>query len=332
MSDVRVLLVADTHLGFDMPQRPRVRRRRRGKEFFSNYLKALEPAFHGEVDLVVHGGDLLYRSRVPASLVDQALEPLRALAAQGVHVFFVPGNHERGALPYPLLAWGVHVFHNPHTFSVNVRGTTVAVSGFPFFRHIGRRIAQTVEQCGARGADIHLLCMHQAVEGARVGAHDYCFRQGDDVVSARALPRRFAAVLSGHIHRSQTIDGEPVAPPVIYPGATTKTSFAERLETKGYRLLTFSEGGVTANRFVELPSRPMRILRLDVDGRSGAWLRRSLGAGLTRLEPDAIVDIRLTGSLSNDAAAAVTAKELRRIAPGTMNISCREGKAPKNSG
>ena len=64
-SRLRVLLLADTHLGLDLPLRPRVDRRRRGPDFFANTARALEPALRGEVGLVVHGGDLLYRSHRP---------------------------------------------------------------------------------------------------------------------------------------------------------------------------------------------------------------------------------------------------------------------------
>src|SRR5262245_37569040 len=51
---IRILLLADSHLGFDLPTRERVRRRRRGHDFLANYATALEPALAGEVDLVVH--------------------------------------------------------------------------------------------------------------------------------------------------------------------------------------------------------------------------------------------------------------------------------------
>jgi len=73
---VRVLLVADTHIGFDLPRRPRLQRRRRGHDFMANFRRALAPALAGEADLVVHGGDLLYRSRVPPT-VNIALRPGR---------------------------------------------------------------------------------------------------------------------------------------------------------------------------------------------------------------------------------------------------------------
>ena len=66
---VRVLLLADTHLGFDLPVNPRVNRRRRGHDFLANYATALRPAINGEVELVVHGGDVFNRSRPPSSVV-----------------------------------------------------------------------------------------------------------------------------------------------------------------------------------------------------------------------------------------------------------------------
>ena len=60
MGSIRILFLSDTHLGIDWPLRPRVKRSRRGDDFWHNYLLALQPAFNKEVDLVIHGGDLLY--------------------------------------------------------------------------------------------------------------------------------------------------------------------------------------------------------------------------------------------------------------------------------
>ncbi len=91
-SAIRVLLVADTHLGFDLPIRPRIERRRRGHDFLANLNRALQPALTGEVDLVVHGGDLFDRSKVPAALVDIAMAPLLRVAEAGTPVYLVPGK------------------------------------------------------------------------------------------------------------------------------------------------------------------------------------------------------------------------------------------------
>ena len=73
---IRILLLADSHLGIDTPLQVRVARRRRGDDFLANYRLALAPALAGDVDIVVHGGDVFDRPRVPASLAYQALQPL----------------------------------------------------------------------------------------------------------------------------------------------------------------------------------------------------------------------------------------------------------------
>ena len=46
MGIIRILFLADTHLGFDLAFRPRIERRRRGPEFFANFERALQPARH----------------------------------------------------------------------------------------------------------------------------------------------------------------------------------------------------------------------------------------------------------------------------------------------
>jgi len=268
---VRVLFCADTHLGFDFPFRPRVARHRRGDDFFRNYERIVERARAGDVDLVVHGGDLLYRSRVPARLVEMAFAPLRRVADAGVPVVVVPGNHERSHIPYPLLALHsrIHIFDRPRTFSLRAAGRSLALVGFPYCREgIRDRFADLVARAsaGAPSSDIRLLCMHHCFEGATVGPHDYTFRRAPDVVQAEALPHGYAAFLSGHIHRFQVLTrdlrGRGLPAPVLYPGSIERTSRAEAAEPKGYLLLTFAPASAAGGRlvrwrFCRLPTRPM---------------------------------------------------------------------------
>ena len=102
--------------------------------FFQNFERALEPARTGEVDVVVHGGDLLFRSRVPARLAEAALAPLKQLADSGTPVLLVAGNHERSCMPFPLLALHerLHIFDRTRTVFVDARGVRVAFMGFPY--------------------------------------------------------------------------------------------------------------------------------------------------------------------------------------------------------
>lgn len=331
---LRLLLLADTHLGFDQPRRPRVQQRRRGPDFFTNFERALQPALNGEVDLVVHGGDLLFRSKVPPALVEQALTPLRRVADAGVPVALVPGNHERSQIPCGLLArhQRLLVFDRPRTFVVEAAGLRVALAGFPAVRDDVRHcFAEKVEETGWRevDADVRLLCLHQAIEGATVGPADFVFRSGDDVIRGRDLPPGFAAVLAGHIHRQQVLthdlSGARIAAPVFYPGSIERTSFAEKAEVKGYLRIDIDVDTATCtaavtHRFCRLPARPMVSVDVAVDGIDAAALEARITAAIAAAPPDAVLQLRLTGASRQHTSVLPTAARLRELAPSTMNV------------
>jgi exonuclease SbcD len=343
---IRVLLLADTHVGLDLPQHPRVHRRRRGHDFQANFERALAPALHGEVDFVVHGGDLFYRARLPPKIVELGLEPLLRVAERGVPVFLVPGNHERGRIPRHL--WSahpdLHIFEMPTTFTLRIRGHTVAISGFPFLRDGRDRFVENLASTchNEAPADLRLLCTHLAFEGAQVGVQNYTFRSGPEVVRGRDIPSEFAAVLSGHIHRAQILrhdlEGAALGAPVIYPGSIERTSFAEREEAKGYFLLHFEPrpsgpGALTNLRFHPLPTRPMAEVSLG----SGPTDRRSLLQEASRqlrgLAADSVVRVKWASSVS--MSARLSACDLRALAPQEMNIEIAyapSSRSPPNPG
>ena len=330
-TDVRVLLLGDSHLGFDLPARPRVERRRRGHDFLANYAAALQPALNGEVDIVVHAGDVFDRSKVLPTLAYQAFEPLRRVADRGVPVFIVPGNHERSVLPHLRFAShpGVHVFDQPRTHVVKVRETTIALSGFPYERDVRIRFADVLNQTGWGGtaATHRLLCIHQCVEGATVGPADYTFTTAMDVVRHRDVPPAFAAVLSGHIHRYQAITCDlarrALATPVLYPGSLERTTFAEMGETKGFMVVRLCNRGgksLAEWEFRELPARPMIRTEIAVDEPGETALATIVRDVIAAAPPDAVLSIRVAGSLTDAQWRAVTAAKVRAMAPSTMNV------------
>jgi exonuclease SbcD len=275
---LRLLLLADTHLGL-------------APEHSDAFERALAPAFRGEVDLVVHGGDVFFRSRIPPSLVLDSFAPLKRLADAGVPVVVVPGNHERSAIPFPLLAAhpSIHIFDRAKTITLDVRGTSIAIAGFPNDRDsIRNTFPALLEATGWREAEagIRLLCVHQTVEGATVGPSDFFFRGAPDVIAGSDIPTGFAAVLSGHIHRHQVLRRDirrrPLGSPVFYPGSTHRTSSAERAEPKGTLQFEFvptpAGGRVHAWRFNELspalePFAPRRRMSSVIEHEAAAALR-----------------------------------------------------------
>ena len=335
MGIVRVLFLADTHLGFDLTFRPRIERRRRGPEFFANFKLALQPALDGRVDCVVHGGDLLFRSKVPAQLVTLAFEPLKEVAERGIPIYLVPGNHERSKIPHSHLGEHpqIHVFNRPRMFRLQKENCTLALAGFPFVRHgIRQNFLSLVDQTGyhSEDADIHLLCIHQAIDGATVGPVGYRFRNRPDVINSSEVPAKFSAVLAGHIHRFQVLtedlNAKLLPAPVFYSGSIERTSFAERNEEKGYLILEFEsaalkEGILRQWQFHKLPARPMIQLNLHVGKMNNAELLSWIETRLTLLPEDSIVKLKVHGTVSPQAMKVLNAAGLRALAPKTMNIN-----------
>jgi exonuclease SbcD len=320
---VRVLFVSDTHLGFDLPRRPRVVRRRRGDDFFQNFARALEPALIGEIDVVVHGGDLLYRSRVPAWLAEAALAPLKRLADSGVPVLLVPGNHERSRMPFPLLALHerLHVFDGPRTLVLEARGVRVAFMGFPYTHDIRHRFPEILAALNRDGlpADIRVLCLHQCIEGATCGPGDFTFRFGPDVIRTADLPRNVVVTLSGHIHRHQVL--QPVGgPPIVYAGSIERTSFAEAPETKGFVVLELARSGLRSFEFRPLPARTMVTRTVSFGDADDMTVHRRLAAVIESTPGDAVVQLRVTGQIPS----TLTAATLRAVAGArTVTLAIR---------
>ncbi|MBC8186408.1 metallophosphoesterase [candidate division KSB1 bacterium] len=331
---IKILFLADTHLGFDFPLKPRIKRRRRGNDFFNNYEIALQAAVEKKVDLIVHGGDMFYRCRVHPNIVTKAFEPLIKVAEKNIPIFIVPGNHERSWIPasifdrHPL----IHIFEKPRTYFLDIKGTKLVLAGFPNVRYgIRDKFKNIVKQTTYAGeaSDVRLLCLHQIFEGAQVGIQNYTFRKGEDIIQGKDIPGCFNGILSGHIHRWQALKsdlkGNPLAAPVLYPGAIERTSFVERLEKKGYLIINLvlpnGAGSTTMNwEFVELPSRPMHVITIDNNLSGKNEIVSFLKNEISRVDPNSVVKVKLGKNPGKEILPSLSAELLRRIAPSTMNI------------
>lgn len=327
---MRLLFVSDTHLGFDLPARPRVDRRRRGHDFLERYERALVPAFDGWADVVLHGGDMFHHPRVSTAVVEQGFAPLRRIADRGVPVLVVLGNHERARLLCPLLAAhrNIHVFDRPRHVVLDVNGLRVAFFGFPYTKRVRRNFTTALGEAGIADvdADVRLVAMHHCFEGSVVGNHT--FRTADDVVRADDVPSNVDAVFSGHIHKHQVLTHDlrrrPMRAPVFYPGSVERTSTIEKDEAKGYLELEIGHGGVQGHRFVDLHARPMLLAELDT-GRSRSAFASAIDRAIADAPVHAVLHLRLRGAPSEEQLALLSAPRLRGIAPRTMNVRVQGG-------
>ena len=265
---MRVLHLTDTHLGAHLGVLGHEPLWHRSQDHERAMARALEPALTGQVDLVVHSGDVFQRSRPPPAARAAAVRLLQS-AARVVPVVVMPGNHDRhglrGSIPNGLP--GLHVVDAPARFEFG----GVALAFVPF-RGDAEHWAASARKAVGPGADA--IVAHQAFDGARVPGLTFRAGRQRDTVAERQIPRGVPHVLCGHIHPRQVSRFERST--VVYPGSTERTSFTEAPQTKGYAIWEW--GRTVRWRFVDLPTRPMVVLREEGD--------------LARVEPGSLVRVQ----------------------------------------
>jgi DNA repair exonuclease SbcCD nuclease subunit len=111
---------------------------------------------------------------------------------------------------------------------------------------------------------------------------------------------------------------------LIYPGAIERTSFDERLETKGVVLLDCVAGEnatVIRHRFIELPVRPMVAIEIPArKGQTVGWIN-TIRKAVEGLDPDSVVRIRITPPYDPESFAGLSEKMIREVVPKTMSVS-----------
>ena len=137
-------------------------------------------------------------------------------------------------------------------------------------------------------------------------------------------------MLSGHIHRHQVLTrdlrGRVLGAPVLYPGSIERTSIAEADEDKGFLLVEIVLGNGQARvnwQFRSLPARPLVRCSLDLDSCNDSELEAQLRTLLTDAPSDAVLTIRVEGTMTQHAGRLLSAANLRSLAPPTMNVQVR---------
>jgi len=333
MDIINIVFFSDTHLGFDYPLRPRVKKRRRGEDFFNNFEKVLAYARTHNCDMVIHGGDLFFRSKVPQMIVDRTYQILMHFANSGIPIFILPGNHERSRLPTSLFLNHpqIFVFNCPRIFIQSLNSIKIGIAGLPFIRNkVDQAFSAAIREIGwdHYRMDIKLLALHQAIEGATVGPEKFTFRKGEDTISLSTLPDDALAILCGHIHRQQILTknnrNQIIPTPVIFSGSTERTSFAEKDENKGFYHLIFQKieerWKLAEARFIRLPTRPMEDIYIDPD-LPASLFRVILKEKIDRLDPNSIIRFRSGKILNENLNRLMTTKSLSQIIPESMNFT-----------
>ncbi len=268
---MRILQISDTHLGMQLncrgPAGPC-----RADDHHAALERALAPALRGEVDLVVHAGDVFNRSSPPRRDVLRA-GALFTEVARRVPVIGIAGNHDRKGIRRWLPHRSLTFVDRPTTFDPS--GLRIAVVPY-------RRTAEGFAAAARVAESADLLVCHQGFEGSKVPGFTFRVGRPAETVGAQHLPAGVRHIAAGHIHPRQTVEvGEAT---VVHGGLTERTSFSEAKQTKGAVLWEF--GAEARWRFVDHDTRPMHD-------------RGPIPTGaLVRCTPDQVRSVRDRGAIA----------------------------------
>jgi DNA repair exonuclease SbcCD nuclease subunit len=113
---------------------------------------------------------------------------------------------------------------------------------------------------------------------------------------------------------------------VLYPGSIERTSIAEADEAKGFMIVDLTCDGPTPQidwQFRHLPARPLVRRELVLEGVAGHSLEAAIGAIIADCAADAVLTLRVVGTLTDHERRVLAAANLRRLAPPKMNVELK---------
>jgi DNA repair exonuclease SbcCD nuclease subunit len=286
----RVIHTGDTHIGYQQYHSP-VRR----QDFLDAFGAVVDDAVDGDVDAVVHAGDLFHDRRPELSDLMGTIAVLRRLADADIPFLAVVGNHEAtrdGQWVDLLERLGLAT-------RLGAAPTVVGDTAFYGLDHVPvSRRDELAYEFAAGDADYAALVAHGLFEPfAHADWNTETVLAESDV--------DFDALLLGDNH---TPDRAKVAGTwATYPGSTERASASERAG-RGYNVVTFDEAAVGGDDRVE-------IRRRAIETRTFAFVSVELtpGEGEPRVREqvrqhdleDAVVLVEITGEGDPITPAAV---------------------------
>ncbi|WP_224447420.1 DNA double-strand break repair protein Mre11 [Haloprofundus salilacus] len=270
----RVIHTGDTHIGYQQYHSPERRR-----DFLAAFEQVLADAVDGDVDAVVHAGDLFHDRRPELRDLLGTLSALRTLQDADVPFLAVVGNHEstRGGQWLDLferLGLATRLGPDPHV---------VGDTAFYGLDHVPKSRRDELD---------YRFEPHDAEHAALVSHGLFTPFAHADWETETVLEQSnvaFDAVLLGDNHEAGTADVGGT--PVTYCGSTERASTSEQ-EGRGYNIVSF-DGDEIDIRQRALETRPFVFVSVELaEGEGESRVRERVRQH--ELE-DAVVVVEVTG-------------------------------------
>ncbi|CQR50665.1 MULTISPECIES: DNA double-strand break repair protein Mre11 [Haloferax] len=286
----RVIHTGDTHIGYQQYHSPE-----RRQDFLDAFERVVADALDGDVDAVVHAGDLYHDRRPELPDLLGTLAALRRLDDAGIPFLAIVGNHEstRGGQWLDLferLGLATRLGRDPHVVG------DVAFYGLD---HVPRSRRDELDyRFEPADAGRAVLVAHGLFTPF---AHaDW---ETETVLDESNVD--FDAVLLGDNHVPDTADLDGTW--VTYCGSTERASASER-DPRGYNLVEFTPDAVDIRRRT-LETRPFAFVEVDLAGDEGIERVRQRVREFDVEDAVVIVELRGEGDAVTPAAVESFAVE-----------------------
>jgi exonuclease SbcD len=344
---IRIVHTADLHLGAGLTYGridPRTGLHERLLDQLGTLDQMVREAIERQADVFLVAGDI-YHTKTPApALTNEFAKRVHRLAAAGIHVVLLVGNHdgigtEQSATALDVYASlefpGVTVLRKPQLVTVQTRRGSLQVAAMP---HLSKSVldarradmldtiddatdamATAIDQMiGALARQVRpgipaVLTAHLSLDVATVGSEGGMMVGRGLTLPLHSLQREgFQYVALGHIHKPQVFDGAglPGLPPVVYPGSPERVSFDEAEDDKGFWLVDVAPGAPAQMERIPLVVR--RFVTIDADLVDAIDPAEALRLAVLAADTTGAV-VRLRYTIETERAALITQELTRRL-------------------
>lgn len=286
---IRILHLADLHLGYEPPWQRLAEARRRERD--ARLAKAVAWAIEQDVDLVLIAGDLFETHRPPGPLVETVIGELKRLVDAGIQVVTLPGNHDEisyhdSVYRREAKRWPGLLVENPNMQKVatfDCRGARVHLYSLAYTSGLTRTYPPLAEFPRTEEEGFHVALLHGSLDWNR---GDRSLPINGEVLEAAG----YDYVALGHIHR-HVVRGQRRL--VVYPGMIDGKDFDDP-GVGYYTLVTLTSSGSELQKVPADGAQPLVTLSVDAGEFPGE--SELIAALRARLPERGAARVVLTGS------------------------------------
>lgn len=270
---MKILAFSDFHLGVTAYGKidPETNLNTRVLTALQSLDETIDHAIKNKIKVIVFAGDAYHRSLPSPTLTSEFNKRIRRATEAGIKVILLTGNHDVDKIETKKSPLGAfddlkveNVYHSRFHKEVEleVDGEWVKFVLLPTY-HTESSIKEIVDNTVYDGKPI-VFVFHGTYNGAML--NDWNIAEKETYVDPAVFDKEgVAAVISGHLHKHQTLYNQPL---VFYVGSLQRVDFSEEKQEKGFVVLDVKQDCTVNYDFIEVNAQKLFTLDLDLIGES----------------------------------------------------------------